>query len=238
MLVLAAVSARAAEPKRATVWDLTLGAPAADQPPPEEFKSFACGSDGGPPLQQLAGWPDFATCAADAAGLHEVAFEYDDEQEYIARAHGRLDDLPRLAGTTELAFPLIASARFDDAGILRAIRLVSDPRPDYRPDQGDAELRSRKDAYKLSGFLAARFAIEPARDCTTEPPALGESPVGQVFVKQRCVKRDGARRVTLATRYFRKAGQTDRDPTLATRLTRGEFESETRLDIELVEGSR
>lgn len=231
-------SAHAAEPTRPTVWDLKLGAPAADQPPSDGFKSFACGSDGGPPLQPLSGWRDFAACRADAAGLHEIAIEYDDEQEYVARARGDLDALPRLAGTSELAFPLIVSARFDQAGILKAIRLVSDPRPDYRPDQGDAELRSRKDAYKLSGFLAARFAIDPKQDCVAEPPAPGESPVGQIFVKQRCTKRDGARRITLETRYLRKAGQSDRDPMLETRLTRGQFDSFTRLDIELVEDKR
>jgi len=236
--LLLVASALAAEPKRPTVWDLKLGALAADQPPPDGFKSFACGSDGGPPMQRVAGWRDFASCRADLAGLREVAVEYDDEQEYIARARGDLDALPRLAGTTELAFPVVASARFDDAGILKAIRLVSDPRPDYRPDQGDAELRSRKDAYKLSGFLAARFAIEPQRDCIAEPPAAGESPVGQIFVKQRCIKRDGARRITLETRYLRKAGQSDRDPMLETRLTRGQFDSFTRLDIELVEGKQ
>ena len=39
------------------------------------------------------------------------------------------------------------------------------------------------------------------------------------------------------TRYFRTAGQSDRDPTRATRLTGGQFESETRLNIELVEGA-
>lgn len=233
--LLLAGAARADAPKRPTVWDLVLGAPVADQPPPDGFKSFACGSAGGPPLQPLSGWRDFAACRADTAGLHEVAVEYDDEQEYIARARGDLDALPRLAGTSELAFPIIVSARFDNAGILRAIRLVSDPRPDYRPDQGDAELRSRKDAYKLSGFLAARFDIDPARDCVVAPPAPGESPVGQIFVKQRCTKRDGVRRITLETRYLRKAGQSDRDPMLDTRLTRGQFDSFTRLDIELVE---
>jgi len=236
--LLVVASARAAEPKRPTVWDLKLGASAADQPPSDGFKSLACGSDGGPPMQRLSGWQDFASCRADAAGLHEVAVEYDDEQEYIARARGDLDALPRLAGTTELAFPVVVSARFDDVGILKAIRLVSDPRPDYRPDQGDAELRSRKDAYKLSGFLAARFAIEPPRDCVAEPPAPGETPVGQIFVKQRCTKRDGARRITLETRYLRKAGQSDRDPMLETRLTRGQFDSFTRLDVELVDAVR
>jgi hypothetical protein len=227
------LAARAAEPPRATVWDLVLGAPAAAQPPAAAFRRLACGGNGGPPLRALAGWSDVMRCAPEPSGLREVAVEYDDEAEYVARARGELDRLPRVAGTTELAFPVVVSGLFDAAGILKAIRLVSDPRPDYRPDQGDAELRGRRDAYKLASFLAARFAIEPQRDCVAEPPAPGESAVGAVFVKQRCEKRADGRRITLESRYLRKAGQSDRDPTLPTRLTRGQFDSETRLEIAL-----
>ena len=35
--------------------------------------------------------------------------------------------------------------------------------------------------------MAARFDIEAARDCTALPAAEGESPVGDLFVKQ-CVR--------------------------------------------------
>ncbi len=233
LLAAAAGSARGAGADRLTIWDLVLGAPAAAQPTAAAFRVLACGSNGGPPLRALVAWTDFAACRAEPSGLHEVYVEYDDEAEYVARARGRLAELPRIAGTSELAFPVVASALFDAAGVLRAIRLVSDPRPDHRPDQGDAELRGRKDAYKLASFLAARFAIDPQRECVAQPPAPGESPVGQIFVKQHCETHAGGRRITLDSRYLRKAGQYDRDPALDTRLTRGQFDSETRLEVAL-----
>jgi len=41
--------------RRATIWDLKVGAPVAAQPDPNEFRGFACGSNGGPPRAPLAG---------------------------------------------------------------------------------------------------------------------------------------------------------------------------------------
>ena len=92
--------------RRATVWDLKLGQPASAQPAPGQFRGFACGSNGGPPRQQLSGWSDFRRCPAEASGLPAVYFEYDDEYEYIALAN----DLPRevspSAGPTEPCLPV------------------------------------------------------------------------------------------------------------------------------------
>ena len=73
---------------------------------------------------------------------------------------------------------MIVSALFDDRGVLAAIRLVTDPRPEYRNDITEADLRKRADAYVLGGVMAARFDIDAARDCTALPPAEGESAVG------------------------------------------------------------
>ena len=124
--------ANAQELRRATVWDLKLGQPVAAQPRAEEFRGFACGSNGGPPRQRLAGWSDFARCKAEPSGLHEVYFEYDDELEYIARAKDLEMNITRWAGTTEAMFPVIVSALFNDSGVLAGIRIVTDPRADYQ----------------------------------------------------------------------------------------------------------
>src|SRR5204862_3702459 len=124
------------------------------QPKPQEFQNFACGSNGGPPRAQLSGWADFARCRAEASGLHEVYFEYDDELEYIARARDLDREITRFAGTTETGFPVIVSALFDDNGILRAIRIVTDSRPDYRNDVTEADLRKRDEAYLFGGIMA------------------------------------------------------------------------------------
>ena len=45
--------------------------------PKDGIQVFACGSDGGPPLQALSGWEDYSKCARDKRGLHEVYVEFD-----------------------------------------------------------------------------------------------------------------------------------------------------------------
>lgn len=224
--------------RRATVWDLRLGQPVAAQPGSEQFRAFACGSNGGPPRQRLAGWNDFMRCRTEADGLHEVYFEYDDEYEYIARARDLPREIARWAGTTEGGFPVVVSALFDDRGVLSGIRLVTDPRPDFRNDVTDADLRKRTAAHVFGQFMAARFGIEPARDCKAETPAEGESAIGDVFVKQRCALVDtkNARRITVAVNYFRKPGQSGVNPQLPSQLTQGQFESSARLEIFRLDG--
>jgi hypothetical protein len=232
-LMCASASAAAEDLRRATVWDLRLGQPIAAQPTPEQFRAFACGSNGGAPRQRLAGWSDFIRCKPEPDGLHEIYFEYDDEYEYIARARDLPREIARWAGTTEGGFSVVVSALFDDRGILAAIRLVTDPRPDFRSDITDADLRKRTAAHVFGQFMAARFGIEPARDCKAEPPAEGESAIGDVFVKQRCALIDAinARRVVVAANFFRKRGQSGVNPQLPTQLTQGQFESSARLEI-------
>src|SRR5258708_790180 len=109
LLCCAAGTASAQALRRATVWELKLGQPIAAQPSRDEFRGFACGSNGGPPRQRLTGWSDFARCPAEPGGLREVYFEYDDEYEYIARARDLEREVTRWAGTTELGFPVIVS---------------------------------------------------------------------------------------------------------------------------------
>ena len=231
--VLLCASASAQELRRATVWDLKLGQPVTAQPPADEFRGFACGSNGGPPRMKLTGWSDFARCPAEPGGLREVYFEYDDELEYIARARDLEMNITRWAGTTEARFPVIVSALFDDGGVLQGIRLVTDPRADYQDHITEANLRKRAEAYVLGGVLAARYGIEAARDCQASPPAEGESAVGALFIKQSCTKEDVAnnRRILLRASFYRKPGQSGVNPQLSTQLTQGQFESSARLEI-------
>jgi hypothetical protein len=231
--------AGAEELHRATVWDLKLGQPISAQPSPNAFRGFACGSNGGPPRQRLTGWSDFARCGAEPSGLHEVYFEYDDELEYIARAKDLDREVARWAGTTEFAFPVIVSALFDANGVLKGIRVVTDPRPDHRDDTTDADLRRRDDAYLLGGRMASRFAIDAKRDCTALPPAEGESAVGERLIKQSCELEDSAhnQKVALRVNFFRKPGQSAFNPQMSTQLTQGQFESSARLEV-LYTGAR
>src|SRR5216684_2045300 len=187
---LMAAQALAQPMRRATIWDLKVGAPIAEQPNPSEFRGFACGSNGGPPRAPLTGWADFKRCAAEPNGLREVYFEYDDELEYIARAHDNDREISRWAGTHEVTFPVIASALFDDAGVLQGIRLVTDPRPDHRNDITEANRKKREESYALGGVMASRFGIEAERDCKSLPPGEGEGAVGSLFIRQRCERND------------------------------------------------
>ena len=232
-LAASAQELRTQELRRATVWDLKLGQPVAAQPPPEEFRGFACGSNGGPPRQRLTGWSDFARCKVEPNGLHEVTFEYDDELEYIARARDLEMNITRWAGTTEVGFPVVVSALFNGNGVLEGLRLVTDPRPDHQDHITQANLRKRADAYVLGGIIAARYGIDAARDCRSLPAAEGESAVGALFVKQSCELDDRAnnRRIVLRANFFRKPGQSGVNPQLSTQLTQGQFESSARVEI-------
>ena len=238
LLVLCALPAcggraRAQDLRRATVWDLKLGQPIATQPSADEFRGFACGADGGPPRRPLGGWSGYKLCAPEPSGLYEVYFEYDDENEYIARARDLPREVARWAGTTEAGFPVIVSALFAADGVLKAIRIVTDPRPDHRDDTNDADLKPRESAYLLGARIAARFNIEPTRDCVELPAASGETGVGDLFVKQSCQRVDAGagRKVTLRVNFFRKPGQSGVNPQLPTELTSGQFESLARVEI-------
>jgi hypothetical protein len=232
-LLSALVPATSQQMRRATIWDLKLGEPIAAQPSPNEFRGFACGSNGGAPRQPLTGWRDFARCRAEPDGLHEVYFEYDDELEYIARAKDIDREITRWAGTTESAFPVVVSALFDGAGVLKGIRMVTDARPEHRNDITEPNLRKRAEAYVLGRIMAARHDIVPSRDCVSLPPAEGETAVGDVFVKQSCEVSDPAtgRKLVLRVSFFRKPGQSGTNPQMPTQLTDGQFESSTRFEM-------
>ena len=223
LLLTSATAAPSDRPRRLEIWDLPLGA-AADQLP-DEFIDHACGTNGGPPAAPLNGFGDFRRCRPEQSGLREVYFRYDDELEYWAKANDLLGQMEQYAGTKTYGFPIVASALFDVDGILRGIRIVSDPRGDTA--------QSRDEAYLLRNFLNSRLGRENW-DCEDLPPADGETPVTGIFVKQRCIKQiDPRTTATLGTRYLRKPGQNQYDP-ISGKETAGQFESNVR--FEMVQG--
>jgi hypothetical protein len=184
------------------------------------FGELACGSNGGPPRQRLEDWNEFGRCAAEANGLHEVYARFDDQDEYVARAV----DAPPVAGgrtgTRVAGHPVILSVLFDDGGMLRGLRFVSDPR---------AGALERRMAHLLRIAVINRY--DPAGwSCTDQPPAPGETPVGGVFIKQRCEKATPERRMALEAHFLRKPGQSDIDPATGDN-TSGQFESWTRFEL-------
>ena len=216
---------------RMHIWDLEIGSTVDELPPATEFKGYACGSNGGPPLKPITGWADFAECAPDAAGLHEVYFEYDDEDEFIARAYEDIR-LGRDVGTVDKSFPIITSALFDDQGVLSGLRLVTDARQEKQIFNEWAGLRERQDHHLLAAYLYGQLGIEIERDCETLPLAEGEGEIAGSYVKRHCERVDEAtgRRYIVDQRYFRKEGQAGRDPHTGA-LTQGQYESIARIEI-------
>jgi hypothetical protein len=206
-------------PTRADVWSLKLGTPAAALPR-DAFVDYACGSNGGPPQQSLAGWSDYGKCRPETNGLREVYFRYDDELEYWAKAHRARTLIAQYAGTKVLDFPVVVSALFDAGGTLAGLRIVTDPQAD--PQQ-------RKQAYTLGNFFTARYGSD-GWDCRDTAPAPGETPVGSLYINRHCTKLvKSDMRAVLQTRFFRKPGQAEFSS--SGKLTVGQFESSTQLEL-------
>jgi hypothetical protein len=185
----------------------------------DAFGEFACGSNGGPPRAALDGFADFAKCRAERSGLHEVYVRFDDEAEYIAKAIGD-DQYTRDIGTRIAGHPVILSVLFDDGGILRGIRAVTDPR---------AAPAERRMAHLMRLAVINHYGPE-GWTCVDEPTAPGETPVGGIFIKQRCHKTTAARDITVEAHFLRKPGQSETDP--ATGEYRGgQYESWTRFEL-------
>jgi len=206
-------------PTRSEIWDLKLGTAVADLA--DDFTDYACGTNGGPPSMTLTGWRDFRRCRPEPDGLREVYFRYDDELEYWAKANNFATEIAKYSGTKVFDFPVVLSARFDEGGVLKGIRIVSDPRDTSR---------DREEAYLLRNFLNARYGRE-GWDCVDLAPEDGETPVFRTFIKQRCKKSvDGGAHATLDTNYLRKKGQAEIDPQTG-RQTEGQFESLVRFEL-------
>lgn len=187
--------------------DLSVGTPAA-MLPTDGYFAFACGSNGGTPLEPIDDWTAFRVCAPDrATGLYEVYYEYDDEAEYTARmladVTGAADQggARTLYGTKVAGHPVVLSVLFDGGGVAQAIRVVTDQR---------ADVDARRNAYLLRVAIMNSFGAD-GWTCIDQPLANGETPVGAFSVKTRCEKATAGRRLVVEAHLYRKAGQTGQD---------------------------
>ena len=207
-------------PDPGEIHGLKLGLKAAEMSA-DTFGDLACGSNGGPPRQTIGGWTEFPKCRPEPSGLSEVYAPFDDQQDYVGRA---IDD-PLYAqgkvGTRVAGHPVILSVLFDTGGVVRGIRMISDPR---------AAPLERRMAHMLRLAIINRYEPE-GWNCVDFPPAPGETPVGGgVFVKQRCEKEMPGKTLTVETHFLRKPGQAGVDPATGE-ATQGQFESWTRFEI-------
>ena len=203
---------------KTSVWELMpLGRHAAELPY-AQFTEFACGTNGGPPSTPLSGWWHYGRCPLDAeTGLREVSFRYDDEDAYWALANHMNPGV--FGGTLVYSYPVVVSGLFSDDGILTGIRIVTDPRIDEN---------TRRRAVTLQSFFVSHYASFTFV-CEEIPPAVGETPAGAQFIKNRCTAEGDGRRITVSADYYRRAGQSAFDPRAAGLTpTEGQFWSESR----------
>lgn len=195
-VAIAAAAAAQERPTRTDIWDLRIGAGIDEVP--DAFVDYACGTNGGPPSLPLASLADFRKCKPDRAGLHEVYFRYDDELEYWARAYGLEYEIRLYQGTQVFDYPAVVSMLIDGQGVLRGVRVVTDPR--------HSEIRERSEYWTLGNFLKQKFGKD-GWECRDLPREEGERPVGSFFIKDRCAKVQDGLRFIIERRYFQKKGQ-------------------------------
>jgi hypothetical protein len=203
------------------IWDVQLGQPVAAVPD-SAAAIIACGTNGGPISIELKSFGDWAQCTPEASGLREIAFTYDDEKDYIARAL-ELEYRALAGGTSIYAHPVVISILVDDEGVTQGIRIVTDDR---------ASDHDRRVAVTLTENFRARFGPWNL-DCKDIPMQPGEQPVGNRFFHQLCIgtNPDGSgQRLRLEGSYLRKKGQEGLN--LETQqVNKGYYESETRLEV-------
>lgn len=205
-----------------SAWDLPLGAHALELPK-DAYSDYACGTNGGPPSFLIADWTEYHRCPVEAGtGYREVYFQYDDENEYWAKAHSLDMQIILYEYTSEYEIPVIVTGLFDEHGYLIGIRMVSDPR-------APTDLRER--GTDLAGFLFARFGDHDWA-CTDLPRLEGETEFRDHYEKRRCEKKivDEAALAVIETRNYRKAGEHAINPQ-THRPTVGLFVSDTRFEL-------
>jgi hypothetical protein len=203
-----------------TIWDVELGTPVSAIPE-TEVAEIACGTNGGPISTPLARFSEFLACAPEPSGLREVHFAHDDEMQYVARALSNEFEFLQ-DGTTVYSQPVLLSVLVDGEGIAQGIRIVTDPR---------VRDRERRRAPTLIRNFESRFgAWRP--QCTELPPAEGEEPAGNFFLKTVCtaVSPDGSATLRLDASYLRKRGQEPVNTETRT-VNTGYFEAYSRLEL-------
>lgn len=210
--------------RRAKIWDVAVGTDVASLP--KEFVIQACGTNGGPPSRSLDGFGEYAKCPAErTTGLHEVWFSYDDELEYVYRAHRAPEDiLGQFLANQEFLHPVVFSLLIDDAGKVQGYRLVSDSRE---------AAQTRVEADVVATPLRLVVYGPQGWTCTDLPRREGEEPLGAQFVKESCVKLDDGRHITLERHIYQKAGQAN-----IPGRTAGVNEFEVRVRLEVISAAR
>ena len=204
-----------------SIWDVKLGQPVTAVKD-SAAAIIACGTHGGPISIELQSFGDWAKCTPEPSGLREIAFTYDDEKDYIARAM-ELEYRALAGGTSVYAHPVNVSILVDDKGIAQGIRIVTDDR---------ASDHDRRVAVVLSKNFQARFSPWNL-SCEDIPMREGEQKVGNEFIHQRCngTNPDGSgQKVLIEGSYLRKKGQEGLSID-TQQVNKGYYESQTWMEL-------
>src|SRR3569623_110372 len=121
-----------------TIWDVKLGQPVTSVPD-SATAIIASGTNGGPISIALKSFSEWAKCTPEASGLREIAFTYDDEKDYIARAM-ELEFRALHGGTSVYAHPVNVSILVDDKGVAQGLRIVTADRASDNDRRGAVQL--------------------------------------------------------------------------------------------------
>lgn len=147
---------------------------------------FSCAAGG----VGLESWSDYRRCPADAGGLREVRFEFQ-ENEALARMADRWE------GTKIAGHPVVLTMAVGDGGTIEALHIVTDEK---------ASPYLRKKAFLLSLKVREHYGTD-GWTCKDLPRRTGETEIGGMFIKQECRKDVAGRSLKMETRLFRGPGQ-------------------------------
>ncbi len=167
--------------------------------PAKGYVDFTCAAD---PTHKIAGWAEYKQCPADAAGLHEVRFHYDNSGNPVARVN------EGYRGTRVAGHPVLISLLIGNDARVDAIRIDTDPH---------ARFYMRKKAFLLGNQVKERFG-EQGWVCKHGSPTADEQPVGGMFIKQHCEKTLPGRHLILDERLYRDPNKSLKDFTGGTQL--------------------
>ena len=203
-----------------TIWDVKIGSPISNLSD-TSVSDIACGTNGGPMSLVISSFEKFSKCRSEDSGLFEIAFTYDDEEQYIAKALN-IQTNSMTEVTTVLAHRVIPSILVSSDGIIKGIRIMTDSRVPAR-DRARAITLGRTFENKYKGWNL---------NCSDSPLSDDELQISSHHIKKTCTGESNKLnlKLRLDIRYLRKKGQTGINKN-TQKINRGYFESYTRLEI-------
>jgi len=189
----------AEDPLKGDLRDLSVGM-TVDQLPVERYVNFACGQAGDEPELAIEDWTGFSTCPQSEDGLHEVAFDYAEDNPWAAVSD-------KWEGTKVAGHPVQPSLLITEEGVVQGIRIVTNGQ----------RLYLKKKAYLLPIRIMGRYGRD-GWSCEEAEPGNGKTAIGGMFIDRLCKKTFHDRHLVMKVDLYRTADQEGREFTGATRF--------------------